>query len=177
MLNNKSTKLGLLTAVILLGTSCSGPEHADLQEYVKRIKGKKQSSIEPLPEIKPYETFIYKPDDLRDPFTPSVQEKAVQAGPVNTGLRPDTDRKREALEQFSLDSLVFVGHLEKDGVLWGLISAPDATVYKVREGNYIGQNYGEIEEISETQILITEIVSDGSGGWIEREASLSLESE
>jgi len=177
MLNNKLIKLGLLAAVMLLGTSCSGPEHADLQEYVQRVKAKKQGRIEPLPEIKPYETFAYKPDDLRDPFTPFVQEAPVQDSPVNTGLRPDTNRKREALEQFSLDSLVFVGHLEKDGVLWGLISAPDSTVYKVREGNYIGQNYGEIDEISETEILITEIVSDGSGGWIEREAALTLESE
>lgn len=177
MLNNKLTKLGLVAATMLLGVSCGGPEHTDLQEYVQRVKAKDRGGIEPLPEIKPYETFTYKPDDRRDPFTPFAQEAVRQDSPVDSGLRPDTDRKREALEQFSLDSLAFVGHLEKDGILWGLIVAPDSTVYRVREGNYIGQNYGEIEEISETEILITEIVSDGSGGWIEREAALTLESE
>lgn len=176
MLKTKMTKFGLLGVMTLLVTACGGPEHADLQEYVKQIKDKKQGRIEPLPEVKPYETFTYVPDDLRDPFAPFIQQ-AVQESPINTDLRPDTNRKREALEQFTLDSLVFVGHLEKDGVLWGLISAPDSTVYKVREGNYIGQNYGEVQEISETQILIQEIVSDGSGGWIERKASLSLEGE
>lgn len=177
MQNYKLTKLGLLGMVMLLGTACGGPEHADLQDYVKQVKEKKQGRIEPLPEVKPYETFVYQPDDLRNPFVAFIEEQTVQDSPVDTGLRPDTNRKREALEQFSLDSLVFVGHLERDGVLWGLIAAPDSTVYKVREGNYIGQNYGEIEMISETQILLTEIVSDGSGGWIEREASLSLNSD
>ncbi len=176
MLKNKMTKFGLLGVMALIVTACGGPEHADLQEYVQQVKDKKQGRIEPLPEVKPYETFTYIPKDLRDPFVPFVQE-TVQESPVSPGLRPDTNRKREALEQFSLDSLVFVGHLEKDGVVWGLISAPDSSVYKVREGNYIGQNYGEIQEVSETQILIQEIVSDGSGGWIEREVSLSLESE
>jgi len=176
MLNTKLTKLGLLGFAALLLASCGSQEHADLQEYVQQVKAKKQGRIPPLPEVKPYETFTYVPDELRDPFAAFVQE-VVQESPLNPDLRPDTNRKREALEQFSLDSLEFVGHLEKDGVLWGLVSAPDSTVYKVREGNYIGQNYGEIEMISETQILLTEIVSDGSGGWIEREASLSLKSE
>ncbi|MDR9436499.1 MAG: pilus assembly protein PilP [Thiohalophilus sp.] len=177
MLKTKLIKFGLLSVIPVLVTACGGPEHADLQQYVKQVKEQKKGRIEPLPEVKPYETFTYVPGDLRDPFAPFIQQQAVQETPVNSDLRPDTNRKREALEQFTLDSLVFVGHLEKDGVLWGLISAPDSTVYKVREGNYIGQNYGEIQEISETQILIQEIVSDGSGGWIEREASLSLESE
>lgn len=176
MLKNKVIKFVLLSVIVTLVTACGGPQHADLQEYVKQVKNEKKGRIEPLPEVKPYETFTYVPEDLRDPFAPFMQQ-SVQESPINPGLRPDTNRKREALEQFTLDSLVFVGHLEKDGVLWGLVSAPDSTVYKVREGNYIGQNYGEIQEISETRILIQEIVSDGSGGWIEREASLSLESE
>lgn len=176
MLKTKLIKFGLISVIPLFVTACGGPEHADLQEYVQQVKDKKKGRIDPLPEVQPYETFTYVPGDLRDPFVPFIQE-SVQESPLNPDLRPDTNRKREALEQFSLDSLVFVGHLEKDGVLWGLISAPDSTVYKVRKGNYIGQNYGEIQEVSETQILIQEIVSDGSGGWIEREASLSLESE
>lgn len=177
MLNNKLTKLGLLGLATLLLASCGGPEHADLQAYVNQIKAKKQGRIPPLPEVKPYETFTYVPDDLRDPFEPFIQDAVVQDTAANPGLRPDSNRKPEALEQFSLDSLVFVGHLEKDGVLWGLIAAPDSSVYKVKEGNYLGQNYGQIQQITETQILIKEIVPDGSGGWIEREASLSLQSE
>lgn len=177
MLNNKMTKLALLGLAALLITSCGSQEHADLQEYVEQVKTRKKGSIPPLPEIKPYETFTYVPDDLRDPFAPVIQEEVMREGPVDPQLRPDTNRKREALEQFSLDSLEFVGHLEKDGVLWALIAAPDKSVYRVREGNYLGQNYGEIQEISETQILLKEIVSDGSGGWIEREASLALKSD
>jgi type IV pilus assembly protein PilP len=177
MLKMNLTKLGLVGIAALLLVSCGSQEHADLRQYIEKVKAKKQGSIPPLPEIKPYETFTYVPDDLRDPFEQMIPQDISREPSIGPGLRPDTNRKREALEQFSLDSLKFVGHLEKDGVLWGLISAPDNSVYKVREGNYIGQNYGEIQEISETKLLIKEIVSDGSGGWIEREASLALESE
>jgi len=176
MTKYKLFKIGSLFLAAIVTVSCAGHEHADLQEYVKRVKAKKAGNIKPLPEIKPYETFTYNAKDLRDPFTPFVQE-ALEQAPVNTGLRPDANRKREALEQFPLDSLVFVGNLEKDGQLWGLISAPDSTVYKVKKGNYVGQNYGEIQKITENEILIKEIISDGSGGWIEREASLTLATE
>ncbi len=177
MLNHKLLKTGLLCMSLILTVSCSSQEHADLQEYINRVKAKKKGIIKPLPEIKPYETFTYKAHDLRDPFTPFVQQAIEEAPAGKPGLKPPTDRKSEALEQFPLDSLVFVGHLEKDGVLWGLISAPDSTVYRVKKGNYIGQNYGEIRAISETQILIKEIIPDGSGGWIERESSLTLASK
>ena len=176
MAKYKLIKIGLLTIAALLTVSCSGQEHADLQEYVNRVKAQKKGRIKPLPEIQPYETFTYKAQDLRDPFQPFVQE-ALQETPNEPGLRPDTNRKREALEQFPLDSLVFVGHLEKDDVLWGLIAAPDSAVYKVRKGNYLGQNFGQIQSISENEIVIKEIVSDGTGGWIERETSLTLANE
>ena len=169
----KFVKIISLFFVTVLLASCGGQQHADLQEYVARVKAQKKGRIPPLPEVKPYETFTYTANDLRDPFTPFIQE-AVEASPAAPGLRPDMNRKREALEQFPLDSLVFSGHLEKDGVLWGLIAAPDATVYRVKAGNYMGQNYGEIVAISETQIVLKEIISDGSGGWIEREATLAL---
>lgn len=177
MLKQNYIKITVLSLAAVFITSCGGQEHADLQEYIKRVQAKKKGKIQPLPEIKPYETFAYNAQDLRDPFTPFVQEAVQEDIPKEPGLSPDMNRKREALEQFPLDSLVFVGHLEKDGVLWGLISAPDSTVYKVRKGNYVGQNFGEIQSISESSVLLKEIVQDGSGGWIEREASLTLAGE
>jgi type IV pilus assembly protein PilP len=162
----------LAFAPLLLLGGCGGQPHSDLVSYVNEIKSRQKGRIPPLPEIKPYETFAYSADELRDPFTAFVQEAVAAA--TDSGLRPDMNRRREALEQFPLDALVFSGHLERDTELWALISAPDSMVYRVKVGNYMGSNFGEILEISENRIKLRELISDGSGGWIEREAALSL---
>jgi type IV pilus assembly protein PilP len=166
--------LALLVAAPLLLSACSGEQHGDLVAYVKKIKARPGKGIEPLPEIKPYETFVYIDEDRRDPFTQYVEEIRKEET-ADTGLRPDITRKREALEEFPLDSLKYVGTLEKKGVVWALISAPDNTVYRVQVGNHMGTNYGEILEITETEVKLKEIIPNGAtGGWVDRMASLSL---
>ena len=159
-----------LTVLILAG--CSSQQYGDLDNYVEDVKRKTKGRIEPLPEVKTYEAYVYQAQDLRDPFTPYQEEPSEEL--AQPGIVPDTTRKREALEAFPLDSLAFVGHLEKDGVLWGLIQAPDESIYRVQAGNFLGKNFGEILAISETTILLKEIIPNGSGGWVEREASLAL---
>jgi type IV pilus assembly protein PilP len=171
-----ATKAGLLLllAAPLFLVACSGEQHGDLRTYVKKVKARPGKPIKPLPEIKPYETFVYLDEDRRDPFSQYVEEvRSEQA--ADSGIRPDINRKREALEEFPLDSLKYVGTLEKKGILWALISAPDATVYRVQVGNHMGSNYGEILEITETEIKLKEIIPNGAtGGWVDRMASLSL---
>ncbi|MGD8483328.1 MAG: pilus assembly protein PilP [Thioalkalispiraceae bacterium] len=166
-------QLGLLAVAITSITACSSEQHGDLQAYVDRVKAQKKGRVEPLPEVKPYATFAYSAHELREPFTSFALSDAEEQEETN-GLRPDMNRKREALEQFPLDTLAFVGHLEKEGIRWGLISAPDKTVYRVQVGNHLGKNYGEILSINETAIKIKEIIPNGLGGWVEREASISL---
>ena len=163
-------KNSVLLASMLLLTACSGTEHDDLQNYVSQVKARQKGRVEPLPEVKPYATFTYNAHELRDPFTSFALSEAEDTD----SLRPDSERKREALEQFPLDTLKFVGHLEKQGIRWGLIAAPDNTVYRIQTGNYMGKNYGEILSISETDIKLKEIIPNGLGGWTEREASISL---
>lgn len=171
MLLNACKGSALLASLLLL-SACSGQQHDDLQNYVGQVKARQKGRVAPLPEVKPYSTYAYSAHELRDPFTSftisDVEEQEL------SGVRPDIDRKREALEQFPLDTLNFVGHLEKQGVRWGLITAPDNTVYRVQTGNFMGKNYGEILSISETDIKLKEIIPNGLGGWAEREASLSL---
>jgi type IV pilus assembly protein PilP len=166
--------LVLLLAAPLLLTACSGEQHGDLVTYVNKVNARKGSGIEPLPEVKPYETFVYIDEDRRDPFSQYVEEIRRQET-ADTGLSPDITRKREALEEFPLDSLKYVGTLEKKGIVWALISAPDNTVYRVQVGNHMGTNYGEILEITETEVKLKEIIPNGAtGGWVDRLASLSL---
>ncbi len=163
----------LQIVVLLFLVACSGNHHQDLTSYINSVKARKQGRIKGLPEIRPYESFTYDPSNLRDPFSPLIREKK-KISVMGSGLRPDSNRKREALEQFSLDSLVFAGTLERNGKLWGLIAAPDNTVYRVQPGNHLGQNFGEILSISETTILVKEIIPNGTGGWIDRKVSLQL---
>jgi len=170
----RASGLALLIGAALLLGACSQQPHSDLVDYVQKIKARPGGKIEPLPEIKPYETFVYDDSNLRDPFVPFT-ETIQEATPVDNGLRPDSNRKREALEEFPLDSLKYVGTLEKKGQVWALIEAPDKTVYRVQVGNHMGTNYGEIIEITETEIKLKEIIPNGAtGGWVDRIATISL---
>ena len=155
-------------------TACSSDSTSDLQEYVTNIKAQPKGRIKPLPEITPYETYLYQVSHLRDPFTPFIAQEEASLDIKDAGLHPDLNRKREELEQYSLDSLTFAGHIEKNGKTWALITAPDKVIYRVLPGNHIGSNYGEILAITEDSILLKEIIPNGVGGWTEREASLDL---
>ncbi len=160
----------------LLLSACSDGGLGDLHNYVQSVKARPAARIAPLPEFKTYETFSYSAEDLRDPFVMFENEaELVQAtGGAQTGPRPDEKRNKETLEQYPLDTLRFVGQLEKDDQQWAIVTSPDSLVHRVKAGNYIGQNFGKITAVTETQLEITELVEDGMGGWIEREAALSL---
>lgn len=165
-----------LSGILFLLSACSSVEHADLVNYVNQVKARKPSRIAPLPEFKTYESYAYSVEELRSPFELDVGATITEpaAKDDDTGLKPDFNRNREALEAFPLDTLTFSGHLEKDGQHWAIITAPDNLVYRVQEGNYMGQNYGRIHTISESAIELTELVQDGLGKWFERESSLAL---
>jgi len=161
-----------VAAVMLAG--CSSSDQNDLQAYVKEVKARKAGRIAPLPEVKSYESYTYNSKDLRDPFKLGKEEANLQTGATAGGPQPDLTRNKEPLESFPLDTLHYVGHIERDGETWAIITAPDGFVYRVQEGNYIGQNLGRITSIGESDIVIKEIVSNGLGGWVERDATLSL---
>ncbi len=170
----RTIRICCLTILLISLAGCSGND-ADLYSYVKAVKSRPAGKIQPVPEFKPYESFAYSDANSRDPFSvyTSDGEDSVKVNSELT-LRPDMDRNKEALEEYPLDTLHFVGHLEKGGERWAIVTSPDHLVYRVKVGNHLGSNYGEIVAISETQIDIKEIVQDGLGGWLEREAALSL---
>jgi type IV pilus assembly protein PilP len=163
--------LGVMVVILSL-SACSSQQYGDLDKYIDDVKRKTKGRVEPLPEVKTYESYTYQAQDLRDPFTPFSEAPSEEL--AQPGITPDMHRKREALEAFPLDSLKFVGTIEKDGATWGLITAPDKAIYRVQVGNHMGKNYGEIMALSESTILLKEVIPNGSGGWVEREASLAL---
>ncbi|TVT59692.1 MAG: pilus assembly protein PilP [Sedimenticola thiotaurini] len=165
-----------LMAVYLL-TGCADRGMHDLKGYVDEVKSRKAGHIEPLPEIKPIETFAYISDGRRSPFVAQDQNEESGGQAEGVGLSPDFNRRKEELESYPLDSLRMVGLLEQLGVTWALVQTQERTIHRVRTGNYLGTNHGQITQISETQIELTEIIPDGQGGYRERQASLALAGE
>lgn len=158
----------LIASATLLG-ACGGSVN-DLKGSLADLKKRPGGRIEPLPELRPYESFAYDPTGLRSPFHPSAPAASANAN----ALRPDSHRNREFLEAFSLDTLRMVGTLKQGGHTYGLVQTKDGLVHRVLAGNYIGQNDGKVTAVSDSRINVLEIVPDGLGGYMERSASLAL---
>jgi type IV pilus assembly protein PilP len=162
----KTSVIGVVLAG-LVAAGCSGGQ-SDLQKWIADTKKKPGGRIQALPEVKPYESFVYSAGNIRSPFQP----QGSGAGQAN--LRPSSRRNREFLENFSLDTLKMVGTFKVGSNFYGLVQSKDGLVHKVQPGNYLGQNDGKVTEITGGKISLVEIVPDGLGGYIERPASLAL---
>lgn len=160
--------LALLAATL---AGC-GNNMDDLLTYVDEVKARSGGRIEPLPQIKPYETFTYEAETQRSPFVSDNQATAATGG---SGPRPDSSRPKEYLEQFPLDTLSMVGTMEREGRTFGLVQTQDGLVHRVLVGNYVGQNDGRIVGIDDAEIEVEELVPDGIGGFFKRSAAISLD--
>lgn len=166
------TRKAALLALALVGLAACGSDMDELDKYINDVKARPGGRIEPLPEITPYEVYAYAADQegVRSPFMPDTPQSAGPAG----GMRPDPDRPREFLESVPLDSLNMVGTMDLGETAYGLVQTPDGLIHRVLPGNYMGQNDGRIIGIGESKIELVEIISDGIGGYVERDAAVSL---
>ena len=164
--------------LLLLGSSigiagCTGKNDDDLDAYIHDVNARPAEPLDPVPEPEPARSYRYPETGVDDPFEqiafgqPDDDDADVADGPA-----PDPDRPREPLERFALDSLRMSGILERDGNRWALIRDSGGTVHRVRTGNYIGENHGEIKRITENRVEIVELVPAQEGGWREREVTL-----
>lgn len=169
----------ILGSSMLLG-GCLSDDMSSLRAYSDEVKERKGGIIEPLPEIKPVERYLYQSVDRRDPFSANYRDDDQPSHVVNDSeqqralLREVRERNKEELEHFELDGLRMVGTLELASALWGIVEDPDGTIYRVKQGNYLGRNYGKILTISEEKIELREIVKDMQGAWEERQAFIAL---
>jgi len=164
----------LITCAVLALGGCA-QNMQDLHDYLAQVKARAPTPIDPIPQIKQAETFLYVADARRSPFTPSTASELVTATTVRgDGPRPDPNRRREELEGYPLDTLKMVGTLKKQSNYWGLVQTRDRMIHRVEAGNYLGENYGRILDINEDRINLRELVQDGAGGYLERQASLAL---
>jgi type IV pilus assembly protein PilP len=167
-------KLVIIAGVLLLA-ACGGEEHQDLKEELKALTKDLRGVIKPLPVVKPYEPVPYQAFDQPDPFGPAKIELATAAAGKSKGgaNAPDANRPKEPLEAYPLESLKMVGTLAQQNATYALVRA-DASVYRVKVGNYMGQSFGIITGITENQINIKELVQDAGGDWTERQTALQL---
>jgi type IV pilus assembly protein PilP len=189
-LNRRTSFGGILLLLTLHLTSCGGGDMNDLVAEVDKIKAKKNNEVAPLPEFKHIPSYFYEVDKMRDPFIPFMD---AQQTDITVGLKtptgketkgpcpgPDPHRVRVGLELMPLDSLRMVGTLEeekeKDKTLWALVMASDGTIYRVKQGEFIGQNSGKIINIEENKIELQELLPNKEGCWTETATTLELSS-
>jgi type IV pilus assembly protein PilP len=160
-----------LASLLLAG--CGGEEFQDLRDFVKNAGADMRGKIEPPPDVKPYEPFSYDNDaNLPDPFKP---RKADARNANRTGQnQPNLNRPKEELEDYPLETLKMVGFLSQKGINQAVIRSSEGKVYRVKAGNYIGMNFGQVTSVIETEVKIKEMVQDSNGDWTERESSLLL---
>jgi type IV pilus assembly protein PilP len=162
-------RLLIPVALIVLG-GCSS-EIDNLKTFVRDSDKDLPRRIEPLPAVKPFEPFAYEGFDLPDPFKPRKLSAPKEGS--GGGVAPDLNRRKEPLEAFPLEQLKMVGTLSQGNDTYALVRA-DKTLYRVKKGNYMGQNFGLITDVNDAEIKLKEIVQDSAGDWAERQSVLPL---
>jgi type IV pilus assembly protein PilP len=166
-------KFAPLVCALLL-TACGESDVQQVRSWMKEVEAQTKPTVKPLPEPKTYVPFAYAAGDALDPFNPSKLLTELAKGRPGGAQAPDQNRRKEFLESFPLDAMKMVGTLEKNNTVNGLVQI-DRTVYQVKKGQYVGQNYGLITGVTEDAITVREIVQDAAGDWVERMSKLELQ--
>jgi type IV pilus assembly protein PilP len=165
----------LFVAALVLG-ACAGDEHSDLKQELGQLTKDFRGRVDPLPQVKPYEPVPYTAEGQVDPFRPQridVAQRKLGPSANNSRLEKERDRPKEPLEAFPLESIQMMGTITQDRETFALVKA-GPNLYRVRKGNYMGQNFGVVTGIDESQITLKELIQDGGGEWVERNSALQL---
>ncbi len=168
-------RLVTLCLVLLTLVGCnkiSGVE--DLKKFTKDAYKDRKPQVDPLPTLEPVPVFIYQASNKKDPFNKSNlrQQTAKQVDTDGGEAGPDLTRKKEPLEAYPTDALKLVGVMEHNGINWAIIIAPDKTVHRVTEGNYLGRNHGEIVLVKGERVSVQGLQRNSVGKWEKKTAKL-----
>lgn len=158
--------------------ACGSSGNDDLQSWMQAQRSETRPRVAPIPAPKKFVPQPYTEERSVDPFSSQKLTQALRnemGQPSNSALiAVELNRRKEALEYFPLDTMMMVGSLIKKGLPVALVKA-DNLLYQVKVGSYIGQNYGKVIKVSETEMNLREIVQDAGGEWIERPTTLQLQ--
>jgi type IV pilus assembly protein PilP len=161
----------------VLLAACSGEEQSELRQELAAMTKDLRGKVDPLPQVRTFEPVPYKGESMVDPFVPSrivVTQASAGGGGGGGGVQPDLNRPKEPLEAFPMESIQMVGTLSQNKDMYALVRA-GANLFRVKRGNYMGQNFGVITAIDEGQINVKEVVQDSGGDWVERSTSLQMQ--
>jgi len=166
----------LLATLLTLGLSACGADHEELQTWMDQERQQVRPSVQPLSPPQKFLPQAYAGMDGVEPFSAQKLAGALkqEARQPNSAVAAELNRRKEPLEAFPLDSMSMVGSVQKKGQPFALLKV-DGLLYQVKAGDYIGQNYGKILKITETEVSLREIVQDAAGEWIERPTTLQLQ--
>ncbi|MEC5159098.1 MULTISPECIES: pilus assembly protein PilP [unclassified Janthinobacterium] len=162
-------------ALLLALAGCGDSDVQEVRLWMAEVKAQARVAVPPLSEPKTFIPFAYGAKEAVDPFSPNkLLAELARAAKSSSGFKPDLERRKELLESYPLDTIKMVGTLQKAGVVYALLQI-DRSVYQVRSGQHVGQNFGLITGVTEEAISIKEIVQDAGGDWVERMAKLELQ--
>jgi type IV pilus assembly protein PilP len=175
---NAITKTAAVSLALVV-SACGSSGQEELQGWMNEQRALTKPKVQPIPEPKKFTPQAYTQEAATDPFstqklTQALKRESGQSTSNAALVAPELARRKEPLEAFPLDAMKMVGTLMKEGQPVGLVKV-DNLLYQVRPGNYLGQNYGKIVKVGETEIVLREIVQDAAGEWIERTATLQLQ--
>ena len=170
-------RLALLLA-LLLGLGACADRHEELAQWMEDQRRQARPRVDPLQAPRQFEPEAYDVTQLVEPFSPQKLIVALrrETGQSSSLLQGEMNRRREPLEAFPLDSMTMVGSLMRGGQPRALLRV-EGLLYQLKVGDYIGQNYGRITAITETEVTLREVVQDAAGDWVERVANLQLQSK
>jgi type IV pilus assembly protein PilP len=168
-------KLPALLALLALA-GCGDSDVQEVRQWMKEVDSSAKVAVAPISAPKTFLPFAYASQAEVDPFSPNklLAELARMDRKPGGGIKPDVDRRKEFLESFPLDTVKMVGTLEKSRVIYALLQV-DKSVYQVRPGQHVGQNFGLITSVTEDAVSVKEIVQDATGDWVERMSKLELQ--
>lgn len=175
-----SRKLLLALVGVAVLSACDSSDHEEVQAWMQQQRAVTKPQVKPIPEPKKFTPEAYTQEAAVDPFsnqklTLALKKDSQESGTASAALlAPELNRRKEALEAFPLDAMKMVGSLMKQGQPVALIKV-DNLLYQVKPGNYLGQNYGKITKVAETEVVLRELVQDAAGEWVERTATLELQ--
>ena len=172
------TSLLLLAAVVVL-TGCGSSKEDDIRQWMVEERNQARPKVAPIPAPKQFKPEAYVNTAAIEPFsnqklTQALKRDSAQVASNGALVAPELARRKEPMEAFPLDAMQLVGSIIRAGQPVALVKV-DSLLYQVKLGNYLGQNYGKVTKISETEVTLREIVQDAVGEWIERVATLQLQ--
>lgn len=165
----------IVCCCLALGLAACSGEQEELRAWMNQQRAATPMLRNALSPPKAFEPFRYEQSAMADPFSLAKLALAADLAPrAGSGLRPDASRPREVLESFPLDNIKMVGHMSSGKNGFALVQV-EAMIYQVRVGNYVGQNFGRVTRVTDSEVTLKELVQDAAGDWVERDTALRIQ--